>query len=162
MPMMKHKVFACITHAQRLLVFRQPHAPEAGVQVPAGTLRPDESPEQGVMREALEETGLTDLRLEAFLGQCDFAVSSLDQVHRRRFYHLSCGSRPPATWRHVEKDPDGQHGRQFVFEFFWVPLSGPMPPLAPGHDRMLHRLRERLVAASGQDGTNHRQPGETA
>ncbi len=34
----KHKVFAYITSQHQLLVFRHPYAPEAGIQVPAGTI----------------------------------------------------------------------------------------------------------------------------
>jgi 8-oxo-dGTP pyrophosphatase MutT (NUDIX family) len=41
------------------LIFSHPDYPEAGLQVPAGTLEPGEHPEAGVLREAYEETGLT-------------------------------------------------------------------------------------------------------
>ena len=34
----KQKAFAYITHGNRLLVFRHVHHPEAGVQVPVGTV----------------------------------------------------------------------------------------------------------------------------
>ena len=37
-----HKVFAYITHRDRLLVFRHTDFPEAGIQVPAGTVLKDE------------------------------------------------------------------------------------------------------------------------
>ena len=49
----KHKVFAYITYHHRLLVFSHPFAPEAGIQVPAGTIKADEPPEAAVLREAL-------------------------------------------------------------------------------------------------------------
>jgi ADP-ribose pyrophosphatase YjhB (NUDIX family) len=64
-----YKVFAYITHGRRLLVFRHIRAPQAGIQVPAGTLLPGEKPEAGVLREAQEETGRTDLDLVSFLGE---------------------------------------------------------------------------------------------
>jgi 8-oxo-dGTP pyrophosphatase MutT (NUDIX family) len=41
-----------------LLVFRHVHFPEAGVQVPGGTVDPDEEPEAAVWREVMEESGL--------------------------------------------------------------------------------------------------------
>jgi 8-oxo-dGTP pyrophosphatase MutT (NUDIX family) len=44
-------------------------SPEAGFQVPAGTLEDGEEPERGVLREAMEETGLTRLEVVAFLGE---------------------------------------------------------------------------------------------
>ncbi len=37
---LKRKAFAYITHAHHLLVFSHPAAPEAGIQVPAGTVAP--------------------------------------------------------------------------------------------------------------------------
>jgi ADP-ribose pyrophosphatase YjhB (NUDIX family) len=52
------KVFAYITQGNRLLVFRHADFPEAGLQVPAGTVRLDERPEDAVLREAFEETGV--------------------------------------------------------------------------------------------------------
>ena len=51
MTYIKHKVFAYITNRQRLLLFRHVYAPEAGIQVPAGTLEVGESPEEGVLRQ---------------------------------------------------------------------------------------------------------------
>ena len=52
------KVIAYITNGRRLLVFRDTDFPEAGIQVPAGTVDAGEAPQTAVMREAQEETGL--------------------------------------------------------------------------------------------------------
>ncbi|GHO85715.1 hypothetical protein [Dictyobacter formicarum] len=38
----KQKVFAYITHQRRVLLFTHTFSPEAGIQVPAGTLEPGE------------------------------------------------------------------------------------------------------------------------
>jgi ADP-ribose pyrophosphatase YjhB (NUDIX family) len=84
MPAVKHKVLAYITHGDRLLVFSHPHAPEAGIQVPGGTNREGENPEEAIMREAREETGLKDLRLQAFLGEFDQHVPELAEIWCRR------------------------------------------------------------------------------
>jgi NUDIX domain-containing protein len=56
-PKIKYKAFAYITNRNRLLVFIHPFAPEAGIQVPAGTIKADERPKEAVLREAFEETG---------------------------------------------------------------------------------------------------------
>lgn len=69
MPVTNRKAFAYITWNDSLLVFSHPRSPEAGLQVPAGTVRDDETPEQAVMREATEETGLGDLEIVDFLGE---------------------------------------------------------------------------------------------
>ena len=136
------KVFAYITHGHRLLVFSHPNSPTAGIQVPAGTMKAGEDPENAVMREAFEETGLTDLTLCDYLGLCDFDVPGRDEVHRRRFYHLRCNNSPPEIWRHGETS-GGMHA-PIVFELFWVPLPFGVPALAPGHDAMLSRLIDLL------------------
>ena len=64
-----HKVAAFITRgsdsALELLVIDHPHA---GIQLPAGTVEPDETPDAAVWREIREETGLTAVRLVARLG----------------------------------------------------------------------------------------------
>ncbi len=63
------KVTAFITRetdsGRQLLVFRHP---SAGIQLPAGTMERGETPEIAVLREAHEETGLTDVEIAAHLG----------------------------------------------------------------------------------------------
>lgn len=48
-----------------LLLFEHPHA---GIQIPAGTVQGGETPEQAVLREVVEETGLTNVTLRRTLG----------------------------------------------------------------------------------------------
>ena len=93
----KYEVMAYITHHHYLLVFRHPDTPEAGIQVPAGTVEEQEQAEDAVLREAYEETGLTNLTLNCFLGEQERDMSDFgrDGVHHRRFYHLRCHGYPP-------------------------------------------------------------------
>lgn len=51
----------------RVLVFSHPHHPDAGIQVPAGTVKEGETPKEVVLREAIEETGLKELKIRSFL-----------------------------------------------------------------------------------------------
>lgn len=108
-PSIVRKAFACITNGDRLLVFGHPHAPEAGIQVPAGTIRDGERPEVAVMREAHEETGRDDLAFVSHLGEQTRNTTDIgkDEVHHRHFYHLVCTGDPPAKWQNYEPDPDG-------------------------------------------------------
>lgn len=64
------KVVCYVTHQDRLLVFTHLDVPltVAGVQVPAGTIEPGETPRQAALREVREETGLTDLIVEDVLA----------------------------------------------------------------------------------------------
>lgn len=59
-----NKVYAYITHANKLLVFKHVGFPEAGIQVPGGTLDADETPEGADLREAVEGPGLQGLVLK--------------------------------------------------------------------------------------------------
>jgi len=144
MPTVKHKVFAYITHGDRLLVFGHPDFPEAGRQVPAGTIGEGEDPEEAVMREALEETGLEGLRLQAYLGEAEFYCRERDEIAHRHFYHLTCDDQPPERWRHQETRPSDGTTEPITFEFFWVRLPDGVPPLAPGHDALLPALLASL------------------
>ena len=137
------KAFAYITHANRLLIFSHPLAPQAGLQVPAGTMHDDEAPEDAALREAVEETGLDGLRVVRFLGEVrrDRADVGRDEIHHRFFFHLQCDGDPPETWRHHDPDPsDGSEPP--LFEFSWAPLPHGVPPLIAGHDEMLPALLE--------------------
>lgn len=70
------KVAAFITRMQegelQILVFDHPEIDGSGigpsVQLPAGTVEQNEAPEDAVLREAFEETGLTGLKLSRQLG----------------------------------------------------------------------------------------------
>ena len=139
-----HKVFAYITHGNRLLIFDHVDFPDDLPQVPAGTRAQGEDPESAVLREAYEETGLEGLRLASFLGEVDFRYADAAPVARRRFYHLRCRETPLERWRHAEEHPsDGSPG-PIWFEHYWVDLDARVPQLSPGHDAFLDELRTRL------------------
>ncbi len=151
MSQVKHKAFAYITWQHNLLVFRHPYAPEAGTQVPAGTIEEHERAEDAVLREAVEETGLANLTLDCFLGEHvrDMADFGLDEIHHRHVYHLRCLEHPPATWRHEERYPSNDPAKiPIVFEFFWVQLPHGVPPLIADHRIMLPQLFHVLSLAS--------------
>lgn len=136
----RQKVFAYITHRQRLLVFRHRDFPEAGIQVPAGTLEPGEKPAVGVLREAREETGLVNLRIVSLLGEQrrDMSDFGKPELHHRTFFHLCCWQPPPEQWSHAEiHASDGSE--PIWFEFFWVALTA-VPPLIADHDYFITTL----------------------
>ncbi|GLV60681.1 DNA mismatch repair protein MutT [Dictyobacter sp. S3.2.2.5] len=143
----KQKVFAYITHQQRLLLFAHTFIPEAGIQVPAGTLEPGEQPESGVLREAFEETGLSGLLLDRLLGihERDMSDFGNNEIHRRYFYHLIYPKPVQARWRHAEEHPSS-HDEQgpILFDFFWATIPHEVPPLIADHGWFLPQLHQRL------------------
>ena len=134
------KVVAYITSGRRLLVFSHPHLPEAGIQVPAGTIEPGEPPERAVMREALEETGLPRLRLRVCLGARDFdsAAYGGDEIQRRHFFHLELEGDAPERWRHFERYPSEGGTEPIEFELFWAGFPDQVPELKAGLGDLLH------------------------
>lgn len=101
-------------------MFRRPEAANQGLQVPGGTVEPDEPLEHAALREAAEETGLRELRLEAFLGTARYVTKDPPGALHLRFFHLSYPHARPARWRHAET-----HGAPF--ELFWEPLETAHP-----------------------------------
>lgn len=146
MPILIPKVFAYITHGHRLLVFRHVDFPKAGIQVPAGTIQPSEHPEEAVLREAYEETGLSDFSEVHFLGEQirDMADFRRGEIHQRYFYHLPYAGDPPTTWRHSENDPSDGAAKPIMFEFFWANLPDKVPELIADHDQFISGLLKRL------------------
>jgi ADP-ribose pyrophosphatase YjhB (NUDIX family) len=138
------KVFAYITHRNRLLVFRHTDFPEAGIQVPAGTVKANEDLVAAVLREAQEETGLRELTVKGFLGEQMRNMQDVgkDEIHHRHFYHLVCSGEPPDQWQHDETDPSDGSAESIRFEFFWAALPDQIPELICDHGIMLPALEE--------------------
>ena len=102
-PLAKALAYVTRTRGDRreLLVFEHVDHPEAGVQVPAGTIEDGETPEQSVIREVYEETGLASVRLVRLLTMHTMYAEWQDAYHLRHIYHLECDDDVPDAWTHV-------------------------------------------------------------
>jgi len=138
------KVVAYITCDDQLLVFSHVDFPDAGIQVPAGTVEDGETLEEAVLREASEETGLSDLKIESFLGTRVYDMHPMDGrdiVVQRHYFHLSFpGPAELASWRHWEKQPSERAPEPILFELFWVMFPDGIPDLSGNLGDMLNRL----------------------
>lgn len=137
------KVYAYITQGDQLLVFRHVDAPEAGVQVPGGTVQPGESLPEAVLREAFEETGLAGLKIVSALGDTWYDVTEKGkpgEVHHRHYFHLRSAMQLPASWRHEERHSTGG-GSPILFEFFWSLLANAPKVLIADMGALVHLAR---------------------
>jgi 8-oxo-dGTP diphosphatase len=146
----KQKVYAYITRGEQLLVFNHVDFPEAGLQVPGGTLEPDELPESAVLREAAEETGLEGLQLAAYLGCDEVHLPDRDpgERHQRHFYHLLCTMDAPENWQHYENHPSEGPLVPILLDFYWLPLVEAKEALNPYYTFRLGELHGRLSGGS--------------
>ncbi|TDC02241.1 NUDIX domain-containing protein [Micromonospora fluostatini] len=118
------KVLCYIVRDGRLLVFRHTdhHDEEVGIQVPAGTIRPGETPEAAALREAREETGLRDFTVVRKLGETEYDISPYRfELQHRHVILLELAEATPPRWTSQE-DHDG-HRPPTRFECFWIPLE---------------------------------------
>lgn len=127
----RQKVTCYITRQQgdrlQLLVFDHMDFPEAGTQVPGGSIDPGESPEQAALREALEESGLEGLRVVRYVGVFPWYWAETGQHHNRHVFHLTADRPLPDHWVHVVSDGDEDKGLRFAYH--WSDVDGAAPKL---------------------------------
>jgi ADP-ribose pyrophosphatase YjhB (NUDIX family) len=113
----------CLTEIQ-LLVFEQREPPEAGLQVPGGTVEPGEEVVTALWREITEESGLTDLTLRGCLATA--LVDSEEGPERRHVFHLEAPPGLPDTWRHTVSAGDDDQGMVFAYRWLRAPECAPL------------------------------------
>ncbi|WP_067665880.1 NUDIX hydrolase [Nocardia miyunensis] len=138
--LVKDKVMAYVVRSGRLLVFRHTDFSfeQVGIQVPAGSVRDGEAPEDAVLREAREETGLSEFTVVRKLGEADYDISPYRfEIQHRHFFQLALAQDTPDRWASQE-DHDGQQ-EPTRFECFWIPLEA-AHILQSGQGALLGRL----------------------
>jgi 8-oxo-dGTP pyrophosphatase MutT (NUDIX family) len=107
------KVFIYVTRndGRELLVFDHP---EAGTQVPKGTLEAGEEPLMGARRELLEEAGIETFR--------SFKLVATDRwrTHVRALFHVELAHLPD-SFDHIATGSEAEEGLEFRYR--WVPLE---------------------------------------
>jgi 8-oxo-dGTP pyrophosphatase MutT (NUDIX family) len=141
----RRRVVAYLTRARNgrteLLVFEDPQHPNVGTQVPAGRLDPDESLEDGLLREIAEETGLEHVRIVRRLPGFEEHYPSRYENHA---FHLVLDADPPDEWEHVVHGDGDDAG--LVFRFRWVPIEA-TPHLFGRRHPLVERLGEPIDEA---------------
>jgi len=120
----RNRVFTYITQSDQLLVFDHVDYPDAGIQVPGGTIEENENPQDAALREAEEETGIEtycDISLLANLS-IDMRPFGKDEKLDAWFFHLRTNEKSGERWRHAETSPSGGGTEPIWFELYWVDL----------------------------------------
>lgn len=144
----RQRVFTYITQGSRLLVIEYADRSYAEPQIPGGTIEPGESPHQAALREAHEETGLTELKIVSLLGSFERDLQSIgrNETIKAWFFHLSTADATPECWRHAEECPHEGTG-PIVLELSWVPMAA-LPKLGGLDNEMLPQLADSLARNS--------------
>ncbi len=135
-----NKVLCYVVRDGRLLVFRHTDYTfeEVGIQVPAGSVRSGETPEDAALREAREETGLTDFTIIRKLGETEYDISPYQfEIQRRHVFHMKLTEPTPERWTSHENHDEKSEPTHF--ECFWIPLET-AHVLQSGQGALLGRL----------------------
>jgi 8-oxo-dGTP pyrophosphatase MutT (NUDIX family) len=134
----------------RLLVFEHPESPEAGIQVPAGTLEPGEDPETGAFREVCEETGRDAFAITGLVARRQLREMRQGRLerHDRWFYRASPTQPLPEVWMGGDWTSDGW----VPFRYSWIGRPTAELVLTPDHVevfRLTARGNEEPGGANG-------------
>lgn len=139
----KKKVHAYVTREKegvmQLLVFKHRDIPEAGIQVPGGTVDEGETLEAAILRELQEESGLRHLCIERFLADYIIHVKEKKEYEKRHFFHVTLLTDVKDGWEHIVSAGEEDEGLVFCYE--WIDIAK-YPELAGKQGEFLHLLDE--------------------
>ena len=131
----------------RVLTFTQRSAPSAGMQIPAGTIEPGESPAVAARRELQEETGVAAADgLIHFADSLEDMRGFRDEIHSRTWFITTAEGFPSAPWTHVDSRSDAD---DIVGEFTWTDTRAAASSLVAGQAAQLSlacRLADRWLS----------------
>ena len=108
-------IFRNYNDERQLLVFKEA-GPGKYFQLPGGGVDPGETPEQGVVREIEEESGLTGLQPIHFIGS---SVETYDHiVYQKHFFKVEVTTALPDHWAHLVTGTGGDAGLTYYYQ--WI------------------------------------------
>lgn len=120
---LRKRVFTYITRGDQLLILEYVDGSYTLPQIPGGTVKQGESPEQAALREAYEETGLTALQVVKCLGHFERDLTGIGRAETIQ-----------AWFFHFELDSSEGLG-PIEFALSWVPLDA--IPISGGIDQAM-------------------------
>ncbi|WP_054861613.1 NUDIX domain-containing protein [Gracilibacillus sp. JCM 18860] len=118
----------------QVLVFQHPIT-EAGIQVPKGTVKPNEDTKNAVIREMKEETGLRNFKVVDLITE-DFWENDDGAIHNRFFYKLTVNV-VEDKWDYKPTGGDKEEG--LTFHYFWISSENEIE-LIRGHGDYLNLI----------------------
>lgn len=140
----RRRVYAYVTSKQGVLILEHPEHPEAGLQVPGGTIETDETPAEAARREVFEETTLEITAEPVLLGRHRFDMREFDMDEQQDawFYQLHSTEETQKSWLHEERFPSDQTGAEPIpFRLYWAALPYGGKPLIAHHGKYLDQLQ---------------------
>ncbi|WP_434992203.1 NUDIX hydrolase [Arthrobacter sp. Ld5] len=119
------KVVCYVVHDGHLLVFTHDDTPitRTGIQVPAGSIRAGESPEDAAIRELSEETGRHGQLVRGVGTQRYDLRPARDEVAVRHYFRFSMTNADlTERWTAGETDPS-HGGGSITWTCWWIPLT---------------------------------------
>lgn len=115
---LREKAVCFVLRGPELLVFDHVPAEDSGVQLPAGGVEANETPQEAAVRELYEESGLR-LTAPAHLRSYEWQRQLPDRFTRQvcHAYVFTASADTPDAWT--------RHADEHLFSFRWVPVSQP-------------------------------------
>jgi len=106
----------------QLLVFdHDPAFPDAGTQIPAGTVGEGEDLQTALEREIWEESGLQNLMVVSQIDEYDFQQTSSGKTVRRHVFLTLAPNEERDQWTHHVKGSGLDS--TLTFHFHWIPIA---------------------------------------
>ncbi|TMW72887.1 NUDIX domain-containing protein [Alteribacter natronophilus] len=130
--------------SRELLVMTREGGEYDGLQVPGGTLIHGESIVDCLEREVKEETGITEITVNSWLGTYGYFSPVRNTRYKRYYCHASAGPCPD-SFTHTVKSGDQDNG--WIYHYQWMTLDPDrLPVLAGPQGRKLEELYRHLFS----------------
>jgi 8-oxo-dGTP pyrophosphatase MutT (NUDIX family) len=118
-------VVGYVEREDELLVFDHRDHPEAGTQVPTGSVLEGEAPTDAAVREVREETGL-ELRARPLLVGTHEHLDGLGRPALSYFFRVDAPDDAPDSWEHLVDGDGAEAGPVFLCRFDAAPTLWPV------------------------------------